>query len=83
MIGILSNIIAAPNNETNEVKVTPKPVAKAHAIPDERPEPIDVAIVLRTFGPGIKTLMIKKPNAGIIVKKLVRITKFFHNALNL
>ena len=66
----------------NAVKITPIPVAKAQAIPDDRPEPIEVAIVLRTFGPGINTLSIKNPNAGSIVIKedvLNRFTEFFHN----
>ena len=69
--------MAAPNNATNDVKITPKPVAIAQATPDKRPEPIEVAIVLRTFGPGIKTFKIKKPRAGI---KLI-ICKFNSNIL--
>ena len=85
-VGMLNNIAAAPSKETNEVKITPNPVAIEHAIPDRRPEPIDVAIVFRTFGPGIKTLIIKKSNAGKKIlnedKKLSRFSKFFRNELN-
>ena len=67
--------------------MTPKPVAKAHTLPEIRPEPIDVAIVLSTFGPGIKTLSIKKPIAGKI--KIItsirsnRFLIFFHNERHL
>ena len=39
-------MITALNKEIQEVKKTPSPVAKAHATPEERPEPIEVAIVL-------------------------------------
>ena len=52
-------------------------------MPDERPDPIDVAIVLITFGPGIKTLSTKNPNAGnkkVEEKRiLIRLIEFFHN----
>ena len=61
----------------NAVKITPIPVAKAQAIPDDRPEPIEVAIVFKTLGPGIKTLRIKKINAGnITIKKEKKLSSF-------
>ena len=58
------NIIAAPNKKNKDVSITPIPVANAQAIPALRPDPIEVAIVLSTLGPGIKTLRIKKASAG-------------------
>jgi len=57
-----------PNNATRAEINKPNPQAKAHATPDARPEPIEVAIVLITLGPGTKTFKIKKPNAG---KKII------------
>jgi hypothetical protein len=33
-------------------------------MPANRPEPIDVATVFKTFGPGMRTFSIKKPSAG-------------------
>tara|TARA_B100000953_G_C17805890_1_gene353681 strand:+ start:37 stop:246 length:210 start_codon:yes stop_codon:yes gene_type:complete len=54
----------APNKATNADINKPNPQAKAQATPDDRPEPMDVAIVLSTFGPGTKTLRIKKPKGG-------------------
>ena len=54
-----------PNKAAKADINKPNPQAKAQATPDDRPEPIEVAIVLSTFGPGTKTLSIKKPNGGI------------------
>ena len=67
-MGILYKIIDTPNKDNKAVNITPSPVAKAQEIPDARPEPIEVAIVLSTFGPGIKTLRTKKLKAGIRLK---------------
>lgn len=87
IIGNLLKIIAAPNKETNDVSITPMPVAKAHEIPAFRPDPIEVAIVFKTLGPGIKTLRIKKPKAGKIkiIEKLIfnKYVKSYHSVLNL
>ena len=33
-------------------------------MPTNRLEPIDVATVFKTFGPGMRTFSIKKPSAG-------------------
>ena len=41
------------------------PQAQAQAMPARRPDPIAVAMVLRTFGPGMNTLSMRNSNAGI------------------
>ena len=67
--GYVSKKAAAPNKAALAQRSMPKPQASAQASPARYPEPVEVAIVFKTFGPGTKTLSKKKPNAGSRSKK--------------
>ena len=70
--GYFSKKAAAPNSAALAQRKMPSPQASAQARPARCPEPVAVAMVFKTFGPGTKTLSKKKPKAGSRSKKGIR-----------